>query len=104
MPENQPRSGLFLDAEQVQLRADLAMIAALGLFQPMQILIELFLCEEASCINALKLWVAFMAFPIRTRNAHQLECGDALGRRDMRATAEVNEFAGGVKRNHRFDC
>ena len=45
-----------------------------------------------------------MAFPVRARNAHQLERRDALGRRNMRPTAEIDELAGGVKRNHRLNC
>ena len=42
MPENQAGPRLFLNAEEIELGAQLAMIAALGFFQAMQIFVELF--------------------------------------------------------------
>ena len=101
MPENQARAGLVLDAEEIEFRAELAMIAALRFFEAMQIRVEFFLCEEARCVNALKLRIPFVAFPVGAGDAHQFERLNALGRRNVRAAAEVDEFAGGVERNHR---
>ena len=102
MPENQAGAGFFLDAEKIELLPELAMIAALRFFEPMQIFVELFLCEEARGVNPLQLRIAFLALPVGAGDAHQLERLDALGRGNMRAAAEVDEFSGGVERNHRL--
>src|SRR5437879_5422242 len=102
MPENKSRAGLVLNAEKVELRAEFTVIAALGLFQAMQVLVELFLREKARSVNALELRIALVTLPIRASNAHQLECLNAAGRRDVRAATEVDELAGGVKRYDRF--
>ena len=45
MPENQARTGFVLNAEKIEFLAQLAMIAALGFFEFVQILIEFFLVE-----------------------------------------------------------
>src|ERR1700733_2464504 len=102
MPKDEPWSGLVFDAEEIELRAKFAMIAALRLFQPMQIFVEFFLREETRSINALQLWIALVALPVRARHTHQFEGLNALGRGNMRPTAEVDEFAGGVERDHRI--
>ena len=47
MPEDQPGPGQFLDAEQIELLAQLAMVALLGFFQLLQVLVQIFLREEA---------------------------------------------------------
>src|SRR5258708_17119446 len=70
MPEDEPRAGLFLNAEEVKFRAKLAMIAALGFFQAVQMFVEFFLREESDGVNALKLRIAFLAFPVSARNVH----------------------------------
>ena len=43
MEENQAGAGQFLNAEQIQLLAQLAMVALLGFFQPFEILVQLLL-------------------------------------------------------------
>ncbi len=58
--------------------------------------------EESCGVNALELRIAFLAFPVGAGDAHQLERGDAFGGRDVRAAAEVDEFSGGVKRDHQL--
>ena len=55
MPENETWASFFLNAEKFQLRAEFAMIAALGFFDAMEIRVELLLRKEAGGINALKL-------------------------------------------------
>ena len=102
MPEDEAGAGFFLNAEEFELDAELAMIAALGFFEAMEIFIELFLREETCGVNALKLRIAFLAFPVGAGDAHELERGDALGGGDVRAAAEVDEFAGGVKGDHQL--
>ncbi len=58
--------------------------------------------KKARGVNALELRIAFLAFPVGAGDVHELERGDALGGRDMRAAAEVEEFAGAVKRDHQL--
>src|SRR5229473_3274674 len=99
MPEDQARTGFVLDAEEFELGAELAMIAAFGLFEAMEVFVQLFFGEEASGVNALELRVAFLAFPVGAGDIHELEGLDALGGRNVRAAAEVDELAGGVERD-----
>src|SRR5579859_1359804 len=68
----------------------------------MQIFVELFFGEEASSVNPLQLRVAFLALPIGAGNAHQFEGLDAFGGRNVRAAAEIDEFASGVERDDRL--
>src|SRR6266571_1261423 len=102
MPEDEAGAGFFLNAEEVELDAELPMIAALGFFKTVQMFVQLFLREESHGVNALELGIAFLALPVGARDVHQLERLDAFGRRDVRAAAEVDEFSGGVERNHRL--
>src|SRR5258708_19600295 len=80
------------------------MIAALGFFEAMEIFVQLLLGEEAGGINALELWIPFLTFPVRASNAHQLESLDALGGRNMRTAAEVDELAGRVEGDDGLHC
>ena len=70
MPENQSGPGFFLNAEEFEFRAEFPVIAALGLFEPVQILLQFFLCVECCCIDALQLRIPFLAFPVGAGNAH----------------------------------
>src|SRR4029077_12315110 len=99
MPKDEAGAGFVLDAKEVQLGAELAMIAALGFFEAMEIFVQLLLREEACRVNALQLRIAFLAFPVGAGDAHQLEGLNALGGRNVRAAAEVDELAGGVEGN-----
>src|SRR5213594_562212 len=102
MPENQAGAGLFLNTEQVELDAELAMIAALGFLDAVQMLVQLFLREESDRVNALKLRIAFLALPVGAGDVHQFERLDAFGGRNVWAAAEVDEFSRGVEGDHRF--
>ena len=79
------------------------MIAALGFFELVQIFVELLLLDEARAVNPLHLRIAFLALPVSAGDVHQLERLDAPGGGNVRAAAEVDEFAGGVERHHRLD-
>ncbi len=102
MPENQAWAGFFLNAEEVELGAQLAMIAALGFLDAMQMRVQLFLREESHGIDSLELGIAFPALPVGAGDVHQLERLNALGRGNMRAAAEVDEFSSGIEGNHRL--
>ena len=70
MPEDEAGAGFVLDAEEFELGAKLAMIAALGFLEAMEIFVQLFFCKEAGGINALELRIAFLAFPVGASDAH----------------------------------
>jgi hypothetical protein len=92
MPENQARAGFVLNAEKIEFLAQLAMIAALGFFQLVEIFVEFLLLHEAGAVDALHLRIAFLAFPVGAGDVHQLECLDAAGGGDVRAAAEIGEI------------
>src|SRR4051812_22332039 len=75
------------------------MVALLGLFLLLEEVVEIFLGIKRSAVNALKLWVLFIAQPVSAGNIEQLESFDFSSRRNVRAAAEVREFAGSVDRN-----
>ena len=103
MPENQARAGFVLNAEKIELRAELAMVAALGFFELVQVFVEFLLLDEARAVDPLHLRIFFLALPVGAGDVHQLERLDAPGRGNVRAAAEVDEFSGGVKGDHRLD-
>src|SRR5713101_1233641 len=79
MPEDEAGAGFFLNAEEVEFDAELAVIAALGFFKTVQMFVQLFLREESHGVNALELGIAFLAFPVGAGDFHQLDRLDALG-------------------------
>ena len=69
-PEWQTGSHQIAHGEKAEFFSDAAMVAALGFFELVQIFVEFLLINEARAINPLHLRIAFLAFPIRARNAH----------------------------------
>src|SRR5262249_55092642 len=57
MPEDQPRARGLLDAEQVERRAELSMIALPGLLQDLEMIRELLLGPERGPVDPLQLLV-----------------------------------------------
>ena len=64
MEEDQPWPGEFLDAEQIQFLADLAVVAFLRFLNAGEIGVQIFLREERRSCNALQLRVLVVALPI----------------------------------------
>src|SRR5579864_9046090 len=64
MPEDQSRSGQLLDAEEVELLAEHAMVALFGFFERDEVLVKIFLVEERGAVDALQLLVLFVAQPV----------------------------------------
>ena len=77
------------EGEQVEVAAELAVVAALGLLDPVQVLLERLLGLPGGAVDALELLVLLVAAPVRRGAAHQLERRDALGGRQVRAAAQV---------------
>ena len=93
MPEDQPRSGILLDAEQVELFAQPTVVAALGLLDLVKEIVQPLLIEERSPIDALHGVAGFVALPIGARHREQLEGPNAPGGRDVGAEAEIEKIA-----------
>ena len=92
----QARTDFVGEAEQVQLDAELAVVAALGLFQQLQVAVERLLRFPRGAVDALQAGVVLIAPPVRRRAAGELERGDVLGGGDVRTAAQItpNPFAG----------
>ena len=69
------------------------MIALLGLFEVVQILVKLGLLEKRRAVEALQLLAACVGTPIGACQLHELDGADLAGRRDVRAGAQVDEGA-----------
>src|SRR5258708_18774240 len=102
MPENQPRAGFFLNAEEIEFRAEFAVIAALGFLDAVEMRVQLFLREERHGVNALELGIAFLALPVSAGDVHELEHLDPIGGGNVRAAAKIDKFSGRVERDHRL--
>jgi hypothetical protein len=63
----------LLQVEQVHLRAQLAVVALGGFFEPEEVRVELLLVEPAGAVDAGQLRVLLVAAPVGAGDAHQLE-------------------------------
>ena len=75
------------------------MVAALGLFDLLQMLVELFLREERGGIQPLELGVVGVALPIGPGDREQLVRPDRLRAGHVRPAAEVDELALPIERH-----
>ena len=79
--------------EQVQLAADAAVVALLGLFEAVQVVIELLLVGPGGAVDALEHLVARVAAPVGTGHLHQLEGLELAGGGHVRTAAQVDPVA-----------
>src|SRR2546430_2520475 len=89
--ENQAVACQLLDAEQVELLAELAMVALLGLLQALQILIQLLFRKERGTVDALQALALLVSLPVGAGDREQLESFDLRSGRHVRAAAEIDE-------------
>ncbi len=97
MPEHGARR-LFLEVEQVEFAADPAVVALLGLFQPVQVILELLVVRPGRAVDALQHRVLRIAAPVGARDFRQLECAELAGGRHMRPAAQILPAALAVQR------
>ena len=88
VPEDRARR-LLLEVEQVELLAQPAMVAPLGLLEPVQVLVELLPARERGAVDPLQHGVAAVAPPVGAGELGQLEGADPAGRGPVRPAAEV---------------
>ena len=88
--DRQPRAQLVGEGVEVQLGAELAVVALLGLGQPLEVGLEVVLGRPGGAVDPLQLRVLLGAAPVGGGTASQLEgVADQLGGRQVRAAAEV---------------
>src|SRR6266566_5614555 len=93
MPEDAAHR-LFLHVEQVELAAQATVVAAFGLLELEEILVELLLARPRGAVDPLQLRIVRVAAPIGAGDAHQLEgLAEPAGRRQMRPRAQIDETA-----------
>ena len=85
----QPAADLGREREQVQLGAELAVVAPLGLGQHGQVLVLQRPGLPGGAVDPLQLRVLLAAPPVRAAAAHQLERRDVAGGGQVRAAAQV---------------
>ena len=83
------RPDLVGERVEVELATELAVVAPLGLLDAVEVLLERLLGLPGGAVDALELLVLLVAAPVRRCAAHQLEGGDPLGGRQVRAAAQV---------------
>ena len=84
---------LLMDAEEVKLPAELAMVALCRLLKHMEVGIQILLLLERRAVDTLQHLVLLAAAPVCTRNTLQFECLDLARTHDVRTRAEIRELA-----------
>ena len=92
------RADLLGEREQVELDAELAVVARLGLLEAVQVLVERLLRLPRGAVDALEHRALLVAAPVRARDLRELERAEPLGRRHVRAAAQVDELDVGRRR------
>ena len=100
MPEGGPRRDV-VEREEVELHAELAVVALLRLLAPPQEAIELLLRLPDRAVDPLERRARLVAAPVGAGHREQLERPDPAGRRDVRPLAQVDERAVLVDRGRR---
>ena len=89
MEDREAGAELVGEGEEVEVAAELAVVATLGLLDPVQVRVERLLGLPRGAVEPLELLVLLVATPVRRRRPHQLERRDPLGGRQVRAAAQV---------------
>ncbi len=90
---------MLVEVEEIELRAEPAVVARLRLFQPHEMGVEIGLRVERRAVDAGQLRVVLVPAPVRAGEARQLERLDRRGVLEVRPTAEVREVALRVQRD-----
>ena len=89
--DRQTRADLLGEAEEVELRSELAVVALLGLLEEVEIGLELVLGGPGRAVDALQLLIGLVAEPIGSGGAHEPEGvgGDEARVWHVRASAQI---------------
>src|SRR5438093_2540684 len=88
-----------MEGVEVELAAELAVVALLRLFEPPQMLVELLLREPGGAVDALEHRVPLVAPPVGAGGREELEVLHVARRGHVRPAAEVDEVALPVERH-----
>ncbi len=88
--DRETRADLVREREQVELDAELAVVAPLGLLEPVEVLLQRLVALPRGAVDALEHRALLVAPPVRARDLRQLERTELAGRRDVRAAAQVD--------------
>ena len=98
--KRQARAHIGREGEQLQLAAQLAMVALFRFRQPLEICVQLLLVAPGGAVDALELRVLGVAAPIGAGDLGQLEgVADFGGGAEMRPAAEVVPIAMPIDRD-----
>ena len=98
MPENRARR-LFLHMVEVELFADLAVIALLRFCQAIDIGFKLFFISPGSAVNTLQHFIIAVATPVGASYLGQFKCRQFAGRRHMGTATQIDKVALTVEAN-----
>ena len=101
VPDDEPRSHLLVDLEEIQLLAEPPVVAPLGLLDEDEILLHLLGCRKSRPVDALEHLVVLVAPPVGAGHVEQLEGLDLSRCGDVRAPAQIGEITLRVQA-HRF--
>ena len=87
---------MLVEVEEIELRADVAVVAAPRLLDPLEVGVEVLLRIERGAVDPRELRVGGVAAPVRAGEAGQLERLDRLRVLQVRPAAEVGEVAHAV--------
>ena len=85
--------GSMIGREVAELSADLVVVAVLGFFQHIEMLLELLFLRECDAVYTGELLVVLIAAPVSAGAGRQLERLDETRRKEVRTGAEVGIFA-----------
>ena len=104
MEHGEARADLLGEAEEVELCAELAVVAPLRLLELVQVGGERLLGLPGGPVDALQLLALLVAPPVGAGDPHQLEVAEAAGGGHVRPPAQVDERVGvAVGADHRAD-
>ena len=99
MPDGQTRAELLGEREQVELAAELAMVALLGLLQAVQVRAQLLRRGPRRAVDPGEHRPRLVPAPVRARELHQLERLQTAGRGHVRTQAQVGPALVAVDRD-----
>ncbi len=100
-PEREAGTDILVEGEELQLLAQLAVIALLRLLDHGEVVVELLLGREGDPVDPLQLRIPLVALVIGAGDVGQLERADPAGIGDMGPGAEIDESAVGIKTDRR---
>ena len=93
MVQRKSRAGNLVEAEEVELLAELAVVATLGLLETHEVGVEFLLREPRRAVDTLQHRAVRVTTPVGAGDLHELERADAAGIWHVRAATQVLERA-----------